>query len=48
VNPAAVPTLLDVGRIERASAANGIRHLLEAVPLVHAELPEAMLVLVEG
>jgi glycosyltransferase involved in cell wall biosynthesis len=45
---AAVPTVLYVGRIERASAAKGIRHLLEAFALVHAELPEATLVLVGG
>jgi rhamnosyl/mannosyltransferase len=43
-----VPTVLYVGRIERASAAKGIRHLLEAFALVHAELPEARLVLVGG
>ena len=45
---AAVPTVLYVGRIERASAEKGIRHLLEAFALVHAELPEAKLVLVGG
>jgi rhamnosyl/mannosyltransferase len=43
-----VPTVLYVGRIERASAEKGIRHLLEAFALVHAELPEAQLVLVGG
>jgi rhamnosyl/mannosyltransferase len=41
-------TVLYVGRIERASAAKGIRYLLEAFALVHAELPEARLVLVGG
>ena len=44
----AVPTVLYVGRIERASAEKGIRHLVEAFALVHAELPEAKLVLVGG
>jgi rhamnosyl/mannosyltransferase len=43
-----VPTVLYVGRIERASAAKGIRHLLEAFALVRAELPQARLVLVGG
>jgi rhamnosyl/mannosyltransferase len=45
---APVPVVLYVGRIERASAAKGIRHLLEAFALVHASLPEAVLVLVGG
>ncbi len=46
--PARLPTVLYVGRIERASAAKGIRHLLEAFAVVRASLPTAMLVLVGG
>lgn len=44
--PAPRPTILYVGRIERASAEKGLRHLLEAFALVRAALPTAGLVLV--
>jgi len=43
-----VPTVLYVGRMERASAAKGVEFLLEAFALVARAVPQARLVMVGG